>query len=111
MRPANLSGASSTRERRRCVDIGRAPAPIRVSCSQDFRILDYRSMSSPALSNGTQSESIARAARLSRYARHLLSANPVLAAEAAADSPFARDEMRARLSGTDLRSEEHTSEL
>jgi len=46
---------------------------------QDFRILDYRSMSSPALSNGTQSESIARAARLSRYVRHLLSANPVLA--------------------------------
>ena len=41
-------------------------------------------MSSPALLNGTQSESIARAARLSRYARHLLSANPALAAEAAA---------------------------
>ncbi len=59
-------------------------------------------MSSPALSNGTQSESIARAARLSRYARHLLSANPALAAEAAADSPFAPDEMRARLSGADF---------
>jgi glutamate-ammonia-ligase adenylyltransferase len=63
-------------------------------------------MSSPALSNGTQSESIARAARLSRYAHHLLSGNPALAAEAAADSPFARDEMRARLSGADFGDED-----
>ncbi|MGH8731260.1 MAG: bifunctional [glutamate--ammonia ligase]-adenylyl-L-tyrosine phosphorylase/[glutamate--ammonia-ligase] adenylyltransferase, partial [Burkholderiales bacterium] len=63
-------------------------------------------MSSPAFSNGTQSESIARAARLSRYARHLLSGNPALAAEAAADSPFAPDEMRARLSGADFGDED-----
>ena len=63
-------------------------------------------MSSPALSNGTQSESVARAARLSRYARHLLSANPALAAEAAADSPFAPDEMRARLCGADFGDED-----
>jgi [glutamine synthetase] adenylyltransferase / [glutamine synthetase]-adenylyl-L-tyrosine phosphorylase len=63
-------------------------------------------MSSPALSNATPSEGIARAARLSRYARHLLSANPALAAEAAADSPFAPDDMRARLSGADLSDED-----
>ena len=63
-------------------------------------------MSSPALSNGTPSEGIARAARLSRYARHLLSANPALAAEAAADSPFAPDEMRTRLSGADFADED-----
>ncbi len=63
-------------------------------------------MSSSALSNGTQSESIARATRLSRYARHLLSANPALAAEAAADSPFTSEEMRARLSGAELGDED-----
>ncbi|HKQ24589.1 MAG TPA: bifunctional [glutamate--ammonia ligase]-adenylyl-L-tyrosine phosphorylase/[glutamate--ammonia-ligase] adenylyltransferase [Burkholderiales bacterium] len=63
-------------------------------------------MSSPVPSNGTPSEGITRAARLSRYARHLLSANPALAIEAAADSPFAPDEMRARLSGADFGDED-----
>jgi len=63
-------------------------------------------MSSFALSNGTQSESIARATRLSRCARHLLSANPALAAEAAVDSPFTSEEMRARLSGAELGDED-----
>jgi glutamate-ammonia-ligase adenylyltransferase len=59
-------------------------------------------MSSPTLSSSTQSESILRAARLSRYARHLLSASPELAADAARDSRFARDEMLARLAAADL---------
>ena len=59
-------------------------------------------MSSPTLSSSTQSESIFRAARLSRYARHLLSASPELAADAARDSRFARDEMLARLAAADL---------
>ncbi|MGQ0578062.1 MAG: bifunctional [glutamate--ammonia ligase]-adenylyl-L-tyrosine phosphorylase/[glutamate--ammonia-ligase] adenylyltransferase [Betaproteobacteria bacterium] len=63
-------------------------------------------MSFPVLSNGTQSKSLARAARLSRYARQLLSANPALAAEAAADSPFTAGEMRARLSGADCADED-----
>jgi [glutamine synthetase] adenylyltransferase / [glutamine synthetase]-adenylyl-L-tyrosine phosphorylase len=63
-------------------------------------------MSSPALLNGTQSENIARAARLSRYVRHLLLANPALEAEAAVDSQFAPGEMRARLSGADFGNED-----
>ena len=56
-------------------------------------------MSSPARLNGTQSEIITRAARLSRYVRHLLSADPALALEAEVDSPFSAEQMRARLSG------------
>jgi glutamate-ammonia-ligase adenylyltransferase len=69
---------------------------------RDFRILDYLGMSSPPLSLGTQSDSLARAARLSRYARHLLAANPALELDAAPEAPFARDQMRARLGVADF---------
>src|SRR6266404_3725817 len=69
---------------RRTVDARDADALTSAGCQprfgypalKDFLILNDPGMSSPALSNGTKSERIARVARLSRYARHLLSANP-----------------------------------